>query len=209
MCYRMTELVKNKKLTSKQELFCQYVISGLSQHDAYLKAGYSSNMLPDTIDNNAYMLTCKSEIKARILELKQLALTSLIMSVSERKEILSELGRAKLTDFVGDNGEIKLKPSAALAELVIEDWQGSGDDKPISRNKRIKLRDPIAAIAELNKMERIGTPDTAPGVINNNVQVIIVSGMPRPAYTQNSENIIDQPINDALQSINTGDNVQG
>lgn len=59
------------RLTNRQELFCIEISKGNTQKDAYIKAGYSTkNMKDETIRNNAYMLMQKSDIAARIKELK-------------------------------------------------------------------------------------------------------------------------------------------
>lgn len=60
------------KLTSKQELFCQEILKGKSQTEAYINAGYSvSNMKDATIINNAYKLINTNDISTRIEELKK------------------------------------------------------------------------------------------------------------------------------------------
>ena len=101
-----------------------------------------------------------------------MAAAPFVMTELERKARLSEIGRANLVDFINSEGNIELKPSAALAELVIEDWRSGGGESE-SRSKRLKLRDPIAAIAELNKMERIGQQDTVVNLNQDNRQIHI------------------------------------
>lgn len=57
-------------LTPKQEKFCQGIVSGLNQSDAYRQAYSCEGMLDATINNNAYMLVNDSDIKARIEALR-------------------------------------------------------------------------------------------------------------------------------------------
>lgn len=85
-------------LTAKQEAFVLNILQGMSHADAYRNAGYSvDNMLPATIYNNAYMLTRDSDVKARLMELKaeQEANDPRILSIAERKRILSEIAQAQ------------------------------------------------------------------------------------------------------------------
>lgn len=58
-------------LTNKQELFCQEIVKGKSNYEAFINAGYATNGKRETIDNDAYKLTQKPEIIARIKELRQ------------------------------------------------------------------------------------------------------------------------------------------
>ena len=60
-----------EKLTPKQITFCDAIVQGKSQIDAYKEAYNCNNMKNATISNNAYMLMQKGEIIARIKELRQ------------------------------------------------------------------------------------------------------------------------------------------
>jgi nitrogen regulatory protein PII len=82
------------------------------------------------------------------------------MSLTERHEILSEIARARFGDFADEDGHLDISGkdrlnNAALAELKTTDWQGGRDGRASSKTTTIRLRDPIAAIAELNKMQHI------------------------------------------------------
>ncbi|MDU6856089.1 MAG: terminase small subunit [Clostridiales bacterium] len=57
------------ELTPKQEKFVQGIVSGLSQREAYKQAYNATNMKETTIDNKAYMLFNKDEIRARYEEI--------------------------------------------------------------------------------------------------------------------------------------------
>lgn len=56
-------------LTAKQEKFIQGIVSGLSQREAYKQAYNTNKMKNETIDNKAYILFKKDEIRARYNEL--------------------------------------------------------------------------------------------------------------------------------------------
>ncbi|HGK7717797.1 TPA: hypothetical protein ACJ63G_001100 [Streptococcus pyogenes] len=49
-------------LTTKQELFVQGIVSGLSQRQAYRRAYKSENMADDTVDKKASLLFNKGEV---------------------------------------------------------------------------------------------------------------------------------------------------
>ena len=80
-----------KPLTAKQEKFCQNLLSGMNQTEAYKNAYDCDNMQIETITNNAYMLSKKSDITARMLELYNMAAKPVIMSVMKRKKRLSDI----------------------------------------------------------------------------------------------------------------------
>ena len=56
-------------LTAKQEKFIQGIVSGLSQREAYKQAYNTNKMKNETIDNKAYILFKKDEVRARYNEL--------------------------------------------------------------------------------------------------------------------------------------------
>lgn len=57
-------------LTPKQEKFCQGIVSGLNQSDAYRAAYNCENMGNATIHSNSYVLMQDNEILLRIDELR-------------------------------------------------------------------------------------------------------------------------------------------
>jgi phage terminase small subunit len=89
-------ILKNRR----HEKFCQAVFAGKSQRQAAVDAGYK----PTTARNAAYYVAHLPDVKARIQELLQEATSACIMSVTKRKEKLSEIARADLTDFLTENG---------------------------------------------------------------------------------------------------------
>jgi len=157
-------------LTVKQEKFTLNLFAGMSQREAYIQAGYSSNMLPGVIDNHASLLAKKGEVKVRLQELQEQAESDKIMSVKERKERLSEISRARLTDYQEsgmDGGWINIGKespnTAALSEITSTTKYDDNGASPTLITK-VKLHSPITAIAELNKMERIYNDGTTVNV---------------------------------------------
>ncbi len=57
-------------LTPKQEKFCQGIVSGLNQSDAYRAAYSCENMGDATINNNAYVMMQDNDIAMRIEQLR-------------------------------------------------------------------------------------------------------------------------------------------
>jgi len=97
-------------LTSKQISFCDAIISGLNQSDAYKAAYDTKNMLPATISNNAYMLMNHSDIKANIQAQRDSILASVTLT-KERAitEALINLSLARGLDQMGPaNQSLKL-----------------------------------------------------------------------------------------------------
>ena len=81
------------ELTDKQERFCLNLFSGMSQREAYIKAGYSSDALPATIDRAAFELVQSPKISTRLAELRQAAQDAAIGTVVERQQILTTIYR--------------------------------------------------------------------------------------------------------------------
>ena len=166
-----------KQLTAKQEAFCLNLFLGLSQREAYVKAGYSPNQLPATLDQHAYELASSAYILARLEELHSKAESDTVGTVIERKQRLTDIYRAQMVDFISPSGEPTLSKDiphhAAVSEFSITQMS-AGEEKVITK-RTLKLRDPIAAIQEQNKMERIGAQDTAQGNTNNYYNIAVMS----------------------------------
>ncbi len=95
------ELTTDVKLTYNQEQFCQNLFNGMTQHDAYIAAGYSSNQLPSTIDENASRIANSSKIKARMLELNNMVLKP---TIATKKRIAERLTHVLESDVINENG---------------------------------------------------------------------------------------------------------
>lgn len=156
----------------KQEKFCLEYFALGNATEAAIIAGYKPRA--------AYAMGAenlkKPHIAARIKELQDKAESDKIMSVKERKERLSEIARARIADFweADKNGvhikvNLKTANSAAIQEVQTEFVQ----DTPI-RITKLKLHDPVRAIAELNRMEKVYT-DGQPEDKTPKVQVNVVN----------------------------------
>jgi len=148
----------------RHELFAQNVAKGMSHADAYRGSGYKAK--GHAVYVRASALVRKSEVDARIDELAKKAEDKAIMTIAERKRVLSEMGRGKLQDYLAageddDAAHINLGPDspnpAAVQEVTLltkrnEDGQGW------TTTSKIKLHDPVKAIGELNKMDGAYAP---------------------------------------------------
>ena len=148
------------KLTQKQEKFVLNLFSGMSQREAYIQA-YNAHYEMTTVDANASRLASNDKVLARLTELQLKSESDKIMSVTERKERLSEISRARLTDYQEsgmDGGWINIGPespnTAALSEIVSTTKYDENGASP-TLISRVKLHNPVTAIAELNKMEKV------------------------------------------------------
>lgn len=59
------------KLTAKQEAFCQAVVSGMSQSDAYRKAYNAKKMKAETVQQSASRLMADRKVAARVESLRK------------------------------------------------------------------------------------------------------------------------------------------
>lgn len=98
-------------LTPKQEKFCQGIVSGLNQSDAYRAAYNCEGMQPETINNNAYKLTQNNDIVTRIEHLRKPIAERVGRTLEQHIERLMKLG---------EHGESLDKVEAAIkAEELI------------------------------------------------------------------------------------------
>lgn len=162
------------RLTQKQETFCLKYFELGNASEAARIALYS----PKTAATIGAENLLKPKIIERIAEMRQAAEDATIATVVERKQVLSEIARGRLGDFINVEGELvevskENLRSASLQELRTTHLIGK-DDQPTHKSTTIKLHNPIQAIAELNKMERVY--ETAPSVaIDNRTLTINVS----------------------------------
>jgi len=83
-------------LTQKQENFCQAILQGHTQYEAYLSAYDVADTTDRAIvDNSASELSHNREIAVRIKELRDNAIASNpnILTVEQRRVILSQIGK--------------------------------------------------------------------------------------------------------------------
>jgi phage terminase small subunit len=142
------------------ELFAQALFSGKGITAAAIEAGYSARNAASI----GSRLSRKVNIKTRVQELQDAAASAKVMTVQERKERLSEIARARYSDFVtaGPDGTwIDVGPekanSAAIKRVTSRTEYDKNGDHP-SVVIGIELHPPVDAIKELNKMDGAYAP---------------------------------------------------
>lgn len=178
---------------ARQELFCQKYAGafgrpGSSGTQAAIQAGYSERAAGQI----AFVLLKKDEIQKRVAWILEQAVDDTISTIAERKRTLTEIHRARLhhfgtcgaDGFIPNIGEENLN-SAGLGEVTTRieiDQTSTGDGKGKGGGQaavitKIKLRDPVAAIQELNKMDGAYPKESGGGladVIANGIEFVIV-----------------------------------
>lgn len=166
------------KLTQKQETYTLNLFKGMYQRDAYIDAYHPAYAL-STIDANASRLANNEKVKTRSEELRKQAEDDSIASVVERKQILTEITRGRVGTLLDDNQRIKQgEPltDASIQEVDTFDIKiGKGENARLAQVTKIKLHNPIQAISELNKMERIYDTEGTVKIDNRTLNIYVNS----------------------------------
>jgi len=151
---------KATKLNARQHQVAINIASGMGQGISYQIVYHCDHRT--AIERASQLLATNTIFKATVERLKkrkeELSLAKMaedIMSPHERKTRLSEIARARLVEFQGEDGTPKLTkdtPNNAAAKEFYHKSRVDRDGNPII-TRSIKLTDPIAAIQELNKMD--------------------------------------------------------
>ena len=183
------------RLTQKQEKFVLYIFSGMTQREAWIQAGYSSNYPMKVVDSNACNLFHTNKVQARYRELQDKIVSDKIMTVTQRLERLSEIASARLTDYQEsgqDGGWINIGKespnTAALSEIVSTTKYDDNGANP-TLITRIKLHNPIQAIDLLNKMDKLYAEGTTVNVDNRKIEITVTSETARHLLTEIAEGI--------------------
>jgi len=165
-----------RKLTQKQENFVLNLFNGMSQYESFLKAGYANNKDRAIIDKNACVLAKKGNILVRLAKLREEARLPDVASFEERQKVLTEITRARMTDFMTCSadgvwmhniGEETLNTAALKrVDTTTMPFVSSGMPKENSDGQtesviltKVELINPIEAIKELNKMDGSYAPE--------------------------------------------------
>lgn len=137
----------------RHESFCLHYMSTLNGSQSALAAGYCARK-PKNAHITAWTLLKREDVQARLEELRKAASDEAIMTLVQSKIVLSEIGRARLSDYQDEHGVIRPLegdvPNPAAIESVEYRWN------PIKKEAypwRIKLRDPVNAIEKLCKLD--------------------------------------------------------
>jgi phage terminase small subunit len=167
MAKRPGELTEDLK-SQRYETFAIHYFQTGDREASMIAAGYS----PLYAKENAPKVLNNTKVQKRLAELRQAAEDKAIMSVVERKQRLSEAGRADITDFIDSEGVPILTADTANHRAVTEYTVSERYTKLGERivKTRIKLSDPVSNIAELNKMD--GVYDTKTTINNININAV-------------------------------------
>ena len=165
------------------EVFAQRVAKGdvpiAVYRDLYPR---SRSWKEESVRIQAWKLQNKPKIKQRIVEIQKRTEDASVATLLERKQTLTEIVRGRVGQFVkADNDGVIINVDADNAKLAslksVKSRQvtsGHGDDKETATVTEIEVRDPVAAISELNKMEKVYDAGA-----DNRQLVIILRDQPR------------------------------
>lgn len=146
-----------KKLTIKQEKFCNRYIESGNASDAYRYAYDCTRMKDETVNNKAYILQNKGDIRERLTQLKdELKKKSDITKERIIEEVVAVLN-AKITDYLDFDGHtLKFKSFADLTENQIKAIESIKEGK---FGIELKLHGKEWSIDKLNKMLGFDAPE--------------------------------------------------
>ena len=167
----------NKRLTQKQEIFCLKYFELGNATEAAIIAGYNSKTAVVIASQNLRKLN----IQTRIQELRQKTEDDSIMNVLERKQVLTEMARASMINFVevGQDGAWFNIDETNLNNRAIQSVQSktvlgkNGADDAVFI--RVNLHDPTKAIDLLNKMDKIYQDGATVNIDNRHLEIIVRS----------------------------------
>jgi len=146
---------KKKILTLKQEKYCQEYIKTGNKSQAYRNAYNSERMKSETINNKAYQLMLRDDIRTRVEELGKEVAERNKITVDECVSLLAQMARFDIADLYDENDALKpLSQIPKGARLVIEGLDSDEikhDKIVIGHSKKVKLSSRRANIIELMK----------------------------------------------------------
>ncbi len=165
-------------LNIRHELFVHALFKGMTGTAAAIEAGYKPSRARET----GYRLATYGHIIDRIAELGAKLETETVMPILERMERLSEIARARLSDFIEINEDgsiqsinIKGLHNAALQEVTVTEFSGGRGQQAKELSTRVRLHDPVRPIAEMNKMDKLYTDSPIGNVDNRTINIIVTS----------------------------------
>lgn len=152
------------KLTQKQENFClKYVETG-NASEAYRHSYSAEKMKPETVWNKASRLLDQDKVRARVDELRGMAVSASIMTREEALERLTRSARVTITD-IAEFAEKVVGEDENGDPVVMTVWRIKNSDelspeaaaaiKSVTSTKmgpKVELHDPHASIQQLAKM---------------------------------------------------------
>jgi len=178
----------NESLRPRQKKFAQaYVKCGVAQR-AYVMAGYS----PKSARVEACRLLAKPSIQEEIKRLQQLAEDKSILTIVQRKKLLSkiaeQIGGHDPADYIAadkDGTSVKFDKESPNRMAVggIKSRTENGTNGTSATISELKLRDPtvaVRAIDTLNRMDGVYGADSDLGGVSVTLVVQSANGQPVP-----------------------------
>ena len=161
-------------LSERQLRFVREYMTDYCGARAARRAGYS----PRRARVTAAELLRRKDIQAEIRAVRAEAKKGCVAGEKEQLAMLSEIVRAKITDYLDDQGrpfvDLDSPNIRAIQELVVRQERSGGEDEagePLLADViRIKLRDPIRAAERLAKHLGLDQPEKT----TNTVRVVMV-----------------------------------
>lgn len=178
--YERPAITADSPLPQRMETFClRYFETGEGKASA-IAAGY----VPHSAKPRASVLLADPRIQARLAELRRRAEDASVMTVLEKRQRLAEIARADITDYLDDDGAPHIDKESprrvAIAEYSQSTRYTKVGEKVLTRT--VKVRDPLGAISEDNKMMRVYETGTS---VVNNVQITeVVMVRPEPKVSE-------------------------
>jgi phage terminase small subunit len=149
-----------RKLTPKEEAFCQAIADGLNQSKAYRKAYGGSGMKAKTVNEKASRLMAKGKIRARVAELRAPMQAKTDMKRDELARRLTKMIRSDIRKMFDENG--RMKPVTELDEAeasiierveIYDRFEGQGGDrKLVRRTWRYYFIDKLSLMVQYGKL---------------------------------------------------------
>ena len=151
------------KLTVKQEKFVRAYVESGNATQAYIEAYSTKNMKQATINNNAYMLLNKSDIKASVKKLKSKLRNKDIITKEEMLQTYAEMYKVNPLDYMtvkNDDGEQKviIKDLDSLTEAqqkCIKGIKQTRNGVELELYSKAEIGDRIAKMLGLNDPEKL------------------------------------------------------
>lgn len=180
-------------LTQKQANFCLKYFECGNASEAAIAVGYG----PKSAARNAYHVLHSPLVRARLEELRKKAEGDSVMNILERKQRLSEVARARLTDFMelGKDGSWvnigeETEKGGAIQEIHSRTEYDENRAHPTVYTS-VKLHDPMKAIDLLNKMDKIYSDFPPLPQDNRIVNIFVVDNEAKVLISQVAERTKD------------------
>ena len=174
-----------RRLTPREERLCQRLLQSGNVSRAAREAGYSAHSARST----GSRVLARPDVAARFRELQASVSEEGVMLAHDRKVKLSQIARGRIGDYLAplpvggavvfSAEQIRLNP-APVESVVVHTARGAGgEDPPVVTG--LRLHDPVRAIAELNRMERIYSEGTDPAPHTVTIREVVIHAPALPS----------------------------